>query len=513
MLNFYGMRKLSALFNRIAANPLEELQVGLQSGIHKLFPTVDSLFNVFKLESPPSHIQADFSFSTFPLASLLGRNPTMIASQIIEYFSRDPFLFMERLFAVGPYVNIALNKNAFNKQALRHLFKEGINFGSKKNKNRMPIIINYHVADFLEPLSIDGLRQLLIGRVVGLCHQRLDNIVLHNYYLANWNANALGFLFTLQKWPDQVNKSDDPFKILRDSNDFLQAEISNTKEVKALLKIFFRSLEAGDKVFVRSFQKWNDILLRQLKDFHRTLGVSLSSYSAESDFIELSKNIVSDALTKGIASDLPHTEAVITLPFENDGSLVLQKHDGSSTYLSRHLASLKDLMVKIHPAEIINIYTDNSAELADEILHTIKRLNYSNEDVKISSLVINRSQENIQYPMTDKALHYALLRMPTNRKIIINDENKACYIRLARLVNSAEEGSSDNNEDDIFNIIKRLLVLPTILAEVRKNHAPNLLCNYLEEILEQYEKLPNHNHQLIGAVKIVIKSGLNILSL
>lgn len=509
------MRTLSAFIRKTPSNPLEELQKRLQAGMQNLFPTAKQFIGVPQLETPPSHVEADYSFSAFSVSSLLKKNPAVIAAQIIDYFSKANLPLVQNLSAIGPYVNIEVDKILFNNQALEHIYRQGKNFGSTKNHNPTRILVNYHVSDFITPLSPTGLRQLLTGHVVGACYEQAGNNVIHTYYIADWDMYTLGFLYALHAWPNQIKRSDDPLKMFEAANGLLQKKMSSSESVRAHMKIFFRHLESGDGNFIGLFQSWRSTLLNQFQHLHKTLGARLFCYNTESNFIKADKDVIIDALKKGVAECLSYTNTIITSPFEGVTSLVLQKHDGSSTNLTRHIAALKQLVFSAKPTTLIYVCSADEAELVNEILITARRLDYLTTDMKTSVLATDQADDSAHYPVTDHTLQCSLSRVPFEKKITLSSKNIALYSRIAQLMTSTREKNKAHSEKDIFKITKLLTSFPFIITDVQHTHAPDLLCSYLEEIADQCERLhlqTQHNGQLARAIATVVCNCLNLLT-
>ncbi|MDB4978974.1 MAG: arginine--tRNA ligase, partial [Candidatus Peribacteria bacterium] len=129
-------------------NPLDTLASELIVGIKNVFPTIQKTVIKIKLENPPSHIKADYAFSTFLISDLIGVNPLTVAEKIVENFSKNSLKLSKRIFAAGPYVNIELDKQIYQQEVLNHILSENNEFGTKSVKNPRAIIINYYSSNF-----------------------------------------------------------------------------------------------------------------------------------------------------------------------------------------------------------------------------------------------------------------------------------------------------------------------------------------------------------------------------
>src|SRR3989344_6506317 len=105
-------------------NPFEKLLDDVTTGIQNLFPELLESSSEISLESPPNHIQADYAFSTFSLAGLIMQDPVKISYRIVKHFTENPLQTVKKIFAVGPYVNIELDKKNFREKVIDHIAEQ-----------------------------------------------------------------------------------------------------------------------------------------------------------------------------------------------------------------------------------------------------------------------------------------------------------------------------------------------------------------------------------------------------
>lgn len=428
-------------------NPFEELLYEVTAGIHNLFPPTKELAHELTFKPPPSNIEADYAFSAFSIASLVRQDPVKIATRIAEYFSENPLKIIKKVYAIGPYINIEVDKQSYREKALNHILDQGKQFGTYHGKNSSTVFINYFSSDFTSRLTLDSLRTLLVGKAIGECYKKSSNTVKHNYYVTDWYA-----------------------------------------------------------------EKRRKIILKNMQKTHREIGIRISSYTTESEFVSLGREVVDDALKQSLARHAANTQAVITSPFDSAPPLVLQKNDGSVTSFVRHLAYIKCCLSETRLSTFICISAEGQAHVIEALLTNARRLKYLPMGIKTSTIFI--SQTDKKFPMKiDRPLQYTVLRTPINKEIEFEPEDHTCYSRIVNFIDQLKTHTEKPDLINEFSIIKLLISFPVIIADVQSSHEPSHVCAYLEEVLQQCEKLSVGQDELLSkAVAVVLKNGLNLLT-
>lgn len=465
------------IFGKRFPNPLEELLIEITTGIQHLFPQLKGSSYQLVLENPPNFIESDYSFSTFSIAVLTKLSPVDIAARIVEYFAENPLVIINEVNAIGPYVNIEVDKKLFRKKSLAHILDQGKKFGTYNLKNHASVIICYTSSNSTSKMTLDDLRQLLVGKVIGECYIRGGDYVKYNYYIADWDT---------------------------EQND----------GVKTQLKKYFQAPQYRRRNVLKLLKKRKKIILKNIKKTHKRIGFSISSYDLESEFFLLGKKVVEDAMRQKLAAHAANTQVVITLPIDKIPPLVLQKNDGSVTSFARHLAYIKSCLLKTRTSAMICLSSKEKTNSTEYLIALAKKLKYSSTEVSINAVYLsqNYSHEDLLTNI-DPSLKYSILRTPLNKEIDISAESLTYYSRIVNVTNQLTIWSGENDLFDDFNIIKLLISLPMVIRDVRLSHDPSCICMYLEEVVQECKKkLTNDDKLLSKAVLIVLNNGLNILT-
>src|SRR3989344_7377689 len=99
----------------------------MQSSVIKALASLG--INSPQLEVPPSSEMGDYSFPCFLLSKKLKKSPVDIAKDLESKLK--PQGNIEKIQAIGPYLNFFLNKTQIAEQILKQILKEKDKYGSK----------------------------------------------------------------------------------------------------------------------------------------------------------------------------------------------------------------------------------------------------------------------------------------------------------------------------------------------------------------------------------------------
>lgn len=390
-------------------NPLEEILHWVKAALYNIFPYGEEVVvNNIKFDAPPPYVIGDYMLSVFVLGRSFHQDPSYLAKRIEGYCSKEFFPLVKKVYAVGPYLNIEVDREIYYKKILDHIYDQGNLFGTHQQGNSQAVRINY--------LSND-LRASLIGQVIG------------RYY----------------EW-------------------------------------------GGHTVFRENFTTDNARL------------------------VPIGRAVIRDALKYNVAKYIADTNVVTTSQTKNSPSLILQKQDKSLTRYTLYLAQERELIEKGQPSISIYISLMEQAEITESLIVNAKRLRYIQPKTNISTIFINETKMEKYISDEHRALHYAILRTPSHKKVLITPESLLVYSRLTDSIQQLREGYRENETAD-FDLAKLLVTFPMIVANIGYTHMVDKLCIYLEKILDlcQKQDIYNQDKRLSNAVAVVLQNGLDVL--
>ena len=116
------------------------------------------------IEIPPNDEMGDYAFPCFKLAKVLKKSPLAIANDIKEKLDFDENI--EKIEAIGGYLNFYINKLILTKQVLNDIASKGEKYGASTLGNGKNIIVEYSSPNIAKPFHIGHLRNTVIGNAL-----------------------------------------------------------------------------------------------------------------------------------------------------------------------------------------------------------------------------------------------------------------------------------------------------------------------------------------------------------
>ncbi|MFA5763607.1 MAG: arginine--tRNA ligase [archaeon] len=280
----------------------------------------------------------DFAFPCFVLAKQLQKNPLEISKQIEKELMFNLPEFLEKVVAVGPYINFFINKSTLSNKVLANIFdsKEFEKLGSGK------VMVEYSAPNTNKPLHLGHLR----NNVLGLAISNLLDATGHNVIKANLvndrGVHICKSMLAYQKYgegktPESEGMKSDHFvgKMYVLFNEKLKENPTLEEEAQAMLKKW----EDGDKETIKLWKKMNKWAIDGMKTTYNNYGTKFDEWFLESElFANGNKDeIIKEGLDKGVFQK--EDNGAISAILEDVGlpNKILLRGDGTSLYATNDL--------------------------------------------------------------------------------------------------------------------------------------------------------------------------------
>ncbi len=351
---------------RRQSNPLEELASEVKSAILNLFPTTKNITGNITLNLPPPHIKADYSFPVFILAEFLKKDPIILANDIAAYLDQSTISRVKKIFTVGPYINLELDKSLFYRDSIKYICELGDNFGVSyyKNKNRDVYHFNYiyfntDIKDF------NNFRINLVGHSIGRLYELSGNKVTHSdFNLEKDKVISMGqrvikdvLKYNLADYILDTNaiitssSSGDPQFILQKHNKLITNYVLYLALIKKQLS---QEKEDSTLIFICSKSQMN--LIESLIRNARQMGYVNRETNIKTSFIVIEESDYSKPFSR---EDLAFRYELLRIPINKT---VLLNNENLSSYLL-----IKDLIKK-------NFNNDGDSDELEKIFPLIQLL-------------------------------------------------------------------------------------------------------------------------------------------
>lgn len=316
----------------------------------KLYPETTSDF-LADVETPKDPSHGDWSSNlAMKLTKLVGQPPQAIAEAVrTEILGRNtsengPLGAVE---VVGPgFINFRLNLDYYQK-VLAQILAQKEQFGRQDIGHSDRIMIEFGSLNMAKPFGAHHFLTTIIGQTLVNLHRALNYQVITADFPGDWGTQFGKTLYAYKQWGDRDTVEKDPM------NEFLKLYVKFHEEAEknpALedsAREEFRKLETGDS---ENLELWKWIITvsqRDLDTIYRTLGVEHQKRYPESKYNDKFQEILEQGKQLGLITEGEKGALVANFEAEKLPTAVIQKADGTSLYITRDLASIKDRLTEI----------------------------------------------------------------------------------------------------------------------------------------------------------------------
>ena len=289
------------------------------------------------LETPKNADMGDLAFPAFSLAKVLRKAPQMIAADIAEKIDASNF---EKVEAVGPYINIFLDKSKISADVLGQVIAQGSHYADQNIGNGRNIAFDMSSPNIAKPFSIGHLRSTVIA-------DALANIVAKQGYkpvrinhLGDWGKQFGMLIVAYKKWGSEEAVKANPINELLQLYVRINAEAEEDPSVDEEAREWFRP--NWKLVMRKQLPSGNGSVTKSLVEFNRLydeLGVSFDSYNGEAFYNDKMDEVVDILTEKGLLQESQGAQVVNLEKYGIEHPALIKKSDGATLYITRDLAA------------------------------------------------------------------------------------------------------------------------------------------------------------------------------
>ncbi len=513
----------------------------------------------FSVERPADITKGDFATNVaMVMAKEAGKNPREFAEEIVQRLKKNNALGevvdMEKIEVAGPgFINFWVKDEVLVGSVTQGLGNiEGIgNSDWARNKR---VLVEFSSPNIAKRFSVGHLRSTIIGQALFNLYKASGAELTNDNHLGDWGTQFGMIVAAVEE--ENLDISSMSIGELEELYVRFNKRIEERPELREKAKEAFLRLEQGDQNARKIWQLAIDVSMAEFNEIYKKLNVSFENMYGESSFEGLMPEVIEQA-KKAKVSEVGEKGAVI-VKFEKDGKeymspAMLVKGDGSTTYFTRDLATIKlrltqadlkrDLYVyevgseqKLHMRQVFDaakrIWPKETEGV--EFVHVAhglmslpegKMSTRKGNTVKLEDLITKAGDMAKDYVksievdverMGLNAIKYnELRRAPASDYVFVWDEalamegNSAPYINYAYVrakkisdVRSQMsdrdmrfEGVFEGEEKELARLLIRFLE-GEVVEESAKNFAPHLLAGYLFELAKKFNAFYDHNKVL-----------------
>jgi len=296
------------------------------------------------IEIPPVEEFGDYSFPCFVLSKKEKKSPNIIAEHYQKEFSLKLPEGIEKVESKGPYLNFFVDKKILASEVL----KINANYGKQNLGKKRTICIDYSAPNIGKPMHIGHIRSTVIGDSLMRIYDFLGYNSVGINYLGDVGLHIGKLIVAYELWLNKEALKKDPVsELLRLYIKFCSEEKTKitegieeemqdniwTNKAKEKIKL----LELGDK---KTLKIWQEIYKSSSKGFEKVydiLKVNFNDSKGQSNYELKGKEIVNEALKKGIAKRENDGAVYIEFKEENKKELTkkyILRSNGTASYIT-----------------------------------------------------------------------------------------------------------------------------------------------------------------------------------
>ncbi|MBQ6565496.1 MAG: arginine--tRNA ligase [Treponema sp.] len=369
-----------------------------------------------RVEVPPKPEMGDLGVPMFPFAKAFRKGPPEIARAVADIISSshaDEAAKIGTVLAVGPYVNVKLDKAGAAGGILARILEQGEAYGSLDKDGKKPlegrkVMVEYSSPNTNKPLHLGHMRNDALGESVSRILKKAGAEVFRTNIINNRGIHICKSMLAYKLFHEE--KGETPQSLGIKGDHFVgQCYVEYDKwakehpEAQEQAEAMLVKWEQGDKETRNLWEKMNAWTLDGVKETYERTGVGFEKLYFESDTYLLGKEIIQKGLDAGIfykdedgSTRIDISEAVGAGKDGKPQTKVLLRKDGTSVYITQDLGTA----VKRHEDWPYNqmVYV-----VASEQIYHFKVLFY----------ILRK----LGYDWTDKLYHlsYGLVNLPSGR--------------------------------------------------------------------------------------------------
>jgi arginyl-tRNA synthetase len=280
----------------------------------------------------------DFAFPCFVLAKQLQKNPIEISKQIQKELMCNLPDFLEKVVAVGPYINFFISKSTLSTSVLTNIFDNNKfeKLGSGK------VMVEYSAPNTNKPLHLGHLRNNTLGLAISNLLEKTGHKVIKANLINDRGVHICKSMLAYKKYGEGKTPESEGMK----SDHFVgkmyvlfNKKLKENPKLEEEAQIMLKKWEDGDKETIKLWKKMNKWAIDGMKETYDDYGTKFDEWFLESElFANGNKDeIIQEGLKKGVFKK--EDNGAISAILEDAGlpNKILLRGDGTSLYATNDL--------------------------------------------------------------------------------------------------------------------------------------------------------------------------------
>ncbi|MFH1174130.1 MAG: arginine--tRNA ligase [archaeon] len=515
-----------------------------------------------------------YALPCFFLAKEKKQAPQTLAATLVAALAEQQPSFVEKIVAVGSYVNIFIKQDLFSKALLASIFSP------KQRKNGKRIMVEFSNPNTHKEFHVGHLRNAFLGQAIINLLRHQGHVVIPANYIGDIGTHVAKSIWCYKKFHlndiTPVHKGQYLGRLYVEASALVENDAQAKQEVSEVLQL----IEQRDPEMTALWKETRQWSLDELHAIYDELGIHFDVWYFESDVDEEGRHIVDMLLKKNIAEKSDGAIIVDLKQYGLDVFLIL-KSDGTTLYSTKDLALAQRKFNEYKLDMSIYIVDIRQRMHFQQLFKTLELMGFHKPLYHISYEFVGTKEgpiasrtgnvylyENIRDRMLHKlvvetrkrhpdwdesriqrnamtltigALKFGMLKLDNNRTIIFDEDEwldfegetgpyvQYAYARLNSILGKAKDSTDAPLLPTTVpeqKLVSLLAAAENMVEQAARQYKPNILCRYVLDLAqasnEFYHACPiitaddqtrDARIVLVKAVMRVLKDSLALLGI
>jgi len=356
-------------------------RMNISEEIKKIINQVSDIpVDKIEIEHPAEVKHGDYSSN---IAMVLDKeekkNPRQVAEEVKEKIEglEEAKNFIKKVEVAGPgFINFYLKEEFLIKEAEKINYEiEYRNELGNKGKGKT-MVIDYSAPNIAKPFGIGHLRSTNIGQAIYNLYKILGWNCIGDNHIGDWGTQFGKLIVAIKKWNEKELD-----KLTIEDLEKLYVKFHQEAEKDETLidegREWFAKLEKGDKEAREIWQKCVDTSLLEFERVYQLLGVHIDFIHGESFYEDKLEGIIKEIEGKKISKE---SQGATIVEFKKMSPAMLRKSNGTTTYFTRDMATIKYRLEKWNPDLIVyEVGADQNLHFK-QVFETAEMMGWINKD-------------------------------------------------------------------------------------------------------------------------------------
>jgi len=279
---------------------------------------------------------------------------------------------IEKTEFMAGFTNIWLKKAVLIEETMKIGSKEWMEDLGENGKGKT-MVIDYSAPNIAKTFGIGHLRSTNIGQAIYNIYQILGWKCIGDNHLGDWGTQFGKLIVAIKKWGEKA-LGEMSINDLEKLYVRFHKEVENDEKLEDEARAWFAKLEKGDDEAKNIWQKCIEISLKEFNQVYERLGVKIDYALGESFYLDKMPAVIKMMEDKGIIKD---SEGAKIIEFEKMPPAMVMKSNGTTTYFTRDMATVKYRMETWEPDLIIYEIGADQDLHCRQIFETAKMLGWT----------------------------------------------------------------------------------------------------------------------------------------